>query len=100
MNRTNRRRKSPKGTWMKLISHEVLKAHMEHKKFSVQRLATYAGCSKAFIGFLRTGDKTSCTKELAEKIALALDLPLEALFVTKTSAGSGQNTKRPVRNAA
>ena len=100
MKPTNRRRKSPKGTWMKLISHEVLKAHMEHKKFSVQRLATYAGCSKAFIGFLRTGDKTSCTKELAEKIALALDLPIEALFVTKTSEAIGQNNRRPVRNAA
>ena len=95
MNRTNRRRKSSKGTWMKLISHEVLKAHMEHKKFSVQRLATYAGCSKAFIGFLRKGDKTSCTEALAKEIARALDLPLEALFVTKTSAGRGCNTKAP-----
>lgn len=94
-----KRRKSPKGTWMKLLSAEVLRVHMEHKKFSVQRLATYAGCSKAFIGFLRTGDKTSCTKELADKIALALDLPTEALFVAKTSALSGQNVK-PERGAA
>ena len=93
MNRTNRRRKSPRGTWMKLISHEVLKAHMEHKDFSVQRLATYAGCSKSFIGFLRTGAKTSCTEHLAREIARALDLPIEALFVAGSSAPSGRNVK-------
>jgi hypothetical protein len=79
---------------MKLLSAEVLQAHMTHKNFSVQRLATYAGCSKSFIGFLRTGAKTSCTRELAEKIALALDLPIEALFVERTSAGSGSQVKR------
>ena len=88
-----KRRKSPKGTWMKLLSAEVLKVHMDHKNFSVQRLATYAGCSKSFIGFLRTGTKTSCTKELADKIALALDLPTEALFVARTSAPSGHGIK-------
>lgn len=94
MKRTNRRRKSPKGTWMKLISPEILRAHMKHKGFSVQRLANYAGCSKSFIGFLRTGDKTSCTEALAKEIARALDLPVEALFVAKTSAVSGQDIKQ------
>lgn len=93
MNRTNRRRKSPKGTWMKLLSAEVLKAHMKHKDFSTQRLATYAGCSKSMIGHLCSGYKTSCTEQLAREIARALDLPIEALFVQKTSAGSGYNTR-------
>ena len=91
MKRTTRRRKSPKGTWMKLRSAEVLRAFMNQKNFSVQRLATYAGCSKSFIGFLRTGDKTSCTRELAIEIARALDVPLEVLFEAKASAPSGRN---------
>lgn len=84
---------------MKLLSKEVLQVHMAHKNFSVQRLATYAGCSKSFIGFLRTGAKTSCTKELADKIALALDLPTEALFVARTSADVGRGIKRQEKAA-
>lgn len=89
-----KRRKSSKGTWMKLRSKEVLVAFMKQKDFSVQRLATYAGCSKSFIGFLRTGDKTSCTEALAKEIARALDVPLEVLFERKASAPSGRNTQR------
>ena len=93
MNRTNRRRKSPKGTWMKLLSADALRAHMKHKHFSTQRLATYAGCSKSMIGHLCSGYKTSCTEALAREIARALDLPIEALFVAGTSAPSGRISK-------
>ena len=79
---------------MKLRSPEILQAFMNDKNFSVARLARCADCSKSFIGFLRTGAKTSCTPALAERIAEALDVPLVALFEAKTSAGSGQNAKR------
>lgn len=78
---------------MKLLSAEVLKAHMKHKDFSTARLATYAGCSKSMIGHLCSGYKTSCTDNLARDIARALDLPIEALFVQKVSAVSGRNVK-------
>ena len=81
---------------MKLISADILKAHMKHKDFSMDRLATYAGCSKSMIGHLCTGLKSSCTPKLAENIARALDLPVEALFVQQASAPRGQNT-RPAR---
>ena len=82
----------PKGTWMKLRSPEILVAFMNDKNFSVARLARCSDCSKSFIGFLRTGAKTSCTPALAERIAEALDVPLVALFDAKTSAVSGRNT--------
>lgn len=95
-----KRRKSPPGTWMKLRSADVLKAFMKQKGFSVQRLATYAGCSKSFIGFLRTGAKTSCTDELATRISEALDVPKEVLFERKTSATSGRIDKRKTPAAA
>lgn len=88
-----KRRKSPKGTWMKLQSAEVLRAFMKQKGFSMQRLATYSGCSKSFVGFLANGDKTSCTKQLADRISEALDVPVEVLFERRTSAGGGQNVK-------
>jgi transcriptional regulator with XRE-family HTH domain len=94
-----KRRKSPKGTWMKLRSAEILRAFMNQKDFSMQRLATYSGCSKSFVGFLANGTKTSCTKQLAEQIARALDVPIEVLFEAKASAGSGNNDKRRAKVA-
>lgn len=78
---------------MKLRSAEVLRAFMRQKNFSMQRLATYSGCSKSFIGFLANGDKNSCTEALAKRIAEALDVPLDVLFERRVSAGSGRNNK-------
>jgi len=86
-----RRRRYPKGTWMKLISKHTLIALMEDRKFSTQRLAIYSQCSKSMIGHLRSGHKTSCTPSLAERIAEALDVPVVALFEQRASAGSGSN---------
>lgn len=90
------RTKWPKGTWMKLRSTDILRAFMKQKNFSMGQLATYAGCSKSFIGFLANGDKTSCTPDLADRIANALGAPTEALFEPKVSAPSGHSVK-PVR---
>jgi hypothetical protein len=78
---------------MKLRSKEILNAFMDDKNFSNGRLAQYAGCSRAFIGHLRTGLKTSCTPQLAERISEALDVPLVALFDARESAGSGSNAR-------
>lgn len=88
-----KRRRSTKGTWMKLRSAEVLRAFMKQKDFSMARLAMYSGCSKSFIGFLASGHKTSCTTALATEIARALDVPLEVLFETRASAPSGHNVQ-------
>lgn len=87
------RRRYPKGTWMKLHSKEILILFMDRKGFSIQRLATYSDCSKSFIGHLKSGHKTSCTPALAERIAEALDVPVEALFERRASAPSGRNVK-------
>jgi hypothetical protein len=94
---THRRKRWPKGTWMKLRSKEILIAFMEDKGFSNGRLAQYAKCSRAFIGYLRVGTKTSCTPALAERIAEALDVPLVALFEARTSAPSVNISNRRVK---
>lgn len=88
--RARRRQRWPKGTWMKLRSKEILIAFMDDKDFSNGRLAQYSKCSRAFIGHLRSGYKTSCTPALAERIAEALDVPVVALFDARTSAVSGR----------
>ena len=86
------RRHYPKGTWMKLRSADILLAYMDEKDFSIGQLARYAGCSRAFISHLRAGRKTSCTPQLAERIAEALDAPRVALFVENPPTVSSRSS--------
>lgn len=95
----NRRHRWPKGTWMKLTSADTLKALIEQRSFSYERLARYAGCSKSFISHLVKGRKTTCTPALALRISEALSVPLEILFVPNASAGSGSNVRQQERVA-
>lgn len=66
---------------MQLNSTETLKALMSQRNYSHERLARYAGCSRGFISHLTAGRKPSCSADLAERIAEALDVPLAVLFV-------------------
>lgn len=90
----------PKGTWMKLQSPDILKALMQRREFSLSRLARYAGCNKSFISHLTSGRKTTCTPELAHRIAEALEVPLELLFVTQASPNRRPNDKQKERVVA
>ena len=95
----NRRpRRFPRGTWMRLQSADTLRALMAQRGFSLDRMARYAGCSKGFISHLLAGRKTTCTPELAMRIAEAIEVPLDLLFVPSASAISGRadRTKRTV----
>lgn len=82
---------------MELTSKDTLKALMKQRGFSYERLARYAGCHKSFIGALAIdgpNGKRSCTTDLAENIAEALEVPLEILFVPRVPTSSGQNPNR------
>lgn len=88
----------PRGTWMRLSSPEMLRATMDRRAFTLSRLARYAGCSKSMVGHLVSGHKKSCTPELATRIAEALDVPTELLFVpgASTSRREFVNAERKV----
>lgn len=88
-----RRRRWPKGTWMRLQSGEILRAFMRQRAISERTLARYAGCSRAFIGHLLHERKTTCTPELATRIAEALSVPLEGLFAPKMSIADGHKVR-------
>ena len=90
----------PKGTWMQLNSADTLKALMEQRRYSHERLARYAGCSRGFISHLTSGRKRSCSALLAERIVEALDVPLALLFVPGTSTDGRSFPKHKGRNAA
>lgn len=88
-----KRHRWPKGTWMQLTSAETLKALMDQRGFSYERLARYAGCSKSFISHLVRGRKRTCSPRLAESIAEALSVPRPILFVERASAVSGRDSR-------
>ena len=83
----------PKGTWMRLISPERLRAQMLRKDVSYQDLADAAGVSKGFISHLCRGRKKTMTPRVADAIARRLDMDLELLFVPSISIDSA----RPVQ---
>lgn len=72
-------------TYMELASPLALRALMEQRGFSTERLARYAGCSKSFIVHLRVGRKKTCSPLLGARIAEALDVPESILFLRKMS---------------
>lgn len=84
----------PKGTWMKLRSADTLRALMEQDDFSLGRLARYADCSKGFISHLLAGRRSSCTPELAARIAEALGVPVSVLFDARVSTSGKPNNSQ------
>lgn len=88
------RKRWPKGTWMKLRSADTLRALMEQDGFSLGRLARYADCSKGFISHLLAGRRSSCTPELADRIAEALGVPTTVLFDARLSTTGTSNGNR------
>lgn len=89
-------RRWPKESWMKLTSAATLRALMDQRGFSMSRLGRYAGCSKSFIAHLCSGRKTTCTPQLAERIAEALEVPLDILFVLNESARCVRNERKRI----
>ncbi|UVF60552.1 helix-turn-helix DNA binding domain protein [Gordonia phage PCoral7] len=85
---------------MRLTSAETLKALMRQRNFSMERLGRYSGCSKSFISHLCAGRKSTCTPQLATRIAEALEVPLELLFVFNESADCGQNVRTSPKERA
>lgn len=83
----------PKGTWMRLNSGTLLRELMNTKRLSNADVALHARCSRTFISALVNGRRTSCTPPVAQRIAERLEVPLEVLFVPRTSTTSGRNVR-------
>lgn len=95
------RRRYPKGTWMRLHSKERLRAFVgpePDKKISQRRLSRYVGVHESFINHLTSGRRSSCTPMVAQRIAEAVGVPLEILFVpemTSSDSAVGKQEKVP-----
>ena len=85
---------------MRLQSGDTLRALMNQRGFSMSRLGRYSGCSKTMIYGLCSGEKKSCTPQLGARIAEALDVPVELLFVLEQSTDGGGFCNQPGGTAA
>lgn len=74
---------------------------VDGRKISQRLLAEKAGVTSGFINHLTSGRRKSCTPEVAERIAEALEIPVRALFDPEISSVSGvsthqRNTRQPI----
>ena len=86
----------PKGTWMRLTSAPRLRSFIgpeADKKMSGRRLARYADVHPSFIDHLLSGRRRSCTPAVAQRIAEALQVPLEVLFDPSASSAGQASAK-------
>lgn len=95
-----KRRRWPKGTWMKLTSGKILRGLMDTRNLSNQDVAMAAGVGRTFISALVNERRTSCTPEVADRIVRYLQVPLEVLFVARASTDSGHGADRSLMKAA
>lgn len=105
----------PKGTYMR-ISQDRLRAYVltkddmdlinsgraervDSRKISQRLLAERAQVDPSFINHLTAGRKRSCTPEVAERIAEALEVPLRALFDPEISPVTGPTINRQSKSS-
>jgi DNA-binding Xre family transcriptional regulator len=71
--------------WVRLISADALAQYMEHRDFTVRKLAAKVGVSSALVGHLRSGRRNTCKPETAKAIEKALSAPPGSLFVPQVT---------------
>lgn len=74
---------------MRLHSADRLRAFVgpePDKKISQRRLARYAGVHPSFINHMTSGRRRSCTPVVAQRIAEAVGVPLDILFVSEAAS--------------
>lgn len=70
--------------WLNLSDRSVLRSYMQYKGFrSVRELAQRAGVSRATIGHLHSGQRTTCSPTTARAIEDALGAPPGLLFTAE-----------------
>lgn len=77
---------------MRLISYQVLDQYMEFRNETNRSLAKKAGISPATVSHLRSGARNSCRPATARKIAFALQVLPESLFMPEVTTESGART--------
>lgn len=85
---------SERRLWVKLISRDALRQYMEFRGETNESLGRKAGLSKAIVGHLRSGHRSTCNGKTAAAIERALNAPPGSLFVAEVPTGqlAGRHT--------
>ena len=70
---------------MQLRSPGALAEAMKYSGHTVTTLAQAVGANRSTVGHLRSGIRTNCADGVAHRIAEAVDLPLDFLFVVPSA---------------
>lgn len=73
---------------MKLISRDAFRQYIEFRGETNASLAEKAKVSKAIVGHLRGGQRSSCNAKTAGRLERALNAPPGSLFVAEVTNGS------------
>lgn len=68
---------------MRLISREAFRSYMDFRDETNVSLGKKAGVSKAIVGHLRSGQRSTCNPKTAKLIERALNAPPGSLFVAE-----------------
>jgi transcriptional regulator with XRE-family HTH domain len=63
-------------------------------EWSLRALADRAGCGKTMIWNLKTGEDTTCSQALAERLSEALGIKMSALFAPVSSTPVDESSKQ------
>lgn len=85
--------------WLKVEDEDVFRAFVKRAGFNGATLARTVGCSSPMISLLARGQRT-CTADLAEKIAEALGVPRDVLFLRRVSRKASEPSSSPIRRKA
>lgn len=67
--------------WVRLISKQAFRQYMEFRGETNESLGKKAGVSKAIVGHLRSGQRSTCSGRVASAIERALNAPPDSLFL-------------------
>jgi transcriptional regulator with XRE-family HTH domain len=84
---------------MEITHPPTLKALIRQRGLTYAALGAQVGCTAPFLCHLAQGRRKGATPELAERIAEALEVPVDVLFVPRATADGGSSHRSP-RHAA
>lgn len=87
-------------SWVRLTSKDTLKALIKQRRLSYGQIGDMVDCHRSMISALVNGHRRSCTEDLARRIALVLDVPLEVLFFDPSTSAVGGNNDTLLRRPA
>lgn len=80
--------------WVRLISRQAFRQYMEFRGETNESLGKKAGVSKAIVGHLRSGQRSTCNGKTAQRIEKALNAPPDSLFLAELPTAQVGTRKR------